>query len=136
MPVFDFFKSFIGSFGMVILLLTVLIRLITSPLMYPGYKTSAQMKVLKPDLAKLKEKFPEQQQYAMEQMKFMREAGVNQFAGCLPSLLQIPIFFALYSFFNSNIALRGEEFLWATNLASYDVLFKFPFDDLGVGKPS
>ena len=78
MPVFDFFKSFIGSFGMVILLLTVVIRLITSPLMYPGYKTSAQMKVLKPDLAKLKEKFPEQQQYAMEQMKFMREAGVNQ----------------------------------------------------------
>jgi len=133
MPVFDFFKSFIGSFGMVILLLTVVIRLITSPLMYPGYKTSAQMKVLKPDLAKLKEKFPEQQQYAMEQMKFMREAGVNQFAGCLPSLLQIPIFFALYSFFNSNIALRGEEFLWATNLASYDVLFKFPFNVWGLG---
>jgi YidC/Oxa1 family membrane protein insertase len=101
--------------------------------MYPGYKTSAQMKVLKPDLAKLKEKFPEQQQYAMEQMKFMREAGVNQFAGCLPSLLQIPIFFALYSFFNSNIALRGEEFLWATNLASYDVLVKFPFDVWGLG---
>ena len=91
------------------------------------------MKVLKPDLAKLKEKFPEQQQYAMEQMKFMREAGVNQFAGCLPSLLQIPIFFALYSFFNSNIALRGEEFLWASNLASYDVLVNFPFNVWGLG---
>lgn len=133
MPVFNFFKGFIGSFGIVILLLTVVIRLITSPLMYPGYKTSAQMKVLRPDLAKLKEKFPDQQQYAMEQMKFMREAGVNQFAGCLPSLLQIPIFFALYSFFNSNIALRGQEFLWAENLASYDVILKFPFNIWGLG---
>jgi YidC/Oxa1 family membrane protein insertase len=106
----------------------VFIRLITSPLMYPGYKTSAQMKVLKPDLAKLKEKFPDQQAYAMEQMKFLKEAGVSQFAGCLPSLLQIPIFFALYSFFNSSIALRGEEFLWAHNLSSYDVIVKFPFN--------
>jgi len=133
MPVFDGLKSFINSFGMVILLLTVFIRLITSPLMYPGYKTSAQMKVLRPDLAKLKEKFPDQQQYAMEQMRFMREAGVNQFAGCLPSLLQIPIFFALYSFFNSNIALRGEAFLWADNLASYDVILKFPINVWGLG---
>ena len=133
MPVFDFFRSFAGSMGIAILLLTIFIRLVTSPLMYPGYKTSAQMKVLKPDLAKLKEKFPDQQAYAMEQMKFMREAGVNQFAGCLPSLLQIPIFFALYSFFNSSMALRGEEFLWAQNLASYDVIMKFPFNVWGLG---
>lgn len=133
MPVFNFFGSFVGSMGIVILLLTIFIRLITSPLMYPGYKTSAQMKVLRPDLAKLKEKFPDQQQYAMEQMRYMREAGVNQFAGCLPSLLQIPIFFALYSFFNSNIALRGQEFLWAHNLASYDVIAHFPFNVWGLG---
>lgn len=133
MPVFNFFNSFVGSMGIVILLLTLFIRLATSPLMYPGYLTSAKMKILKPDLAKLKEKFPDQQQFAMEQMKFMREAGVNQFAGCLPSLLQIPIFFALYSFFNSNISLRGEEFLWAKNLASYDVLFQFPFEIWGLG---
>jgi len=133
MPVFNFFHSFMGSMGIVILLLTLFIRLGTSPLMYPGYLTSAKMKILKPDLAKLKEKYPDQQQFAMEQMKFMREAGVNQFAGCLPSLLQIPIFFALYSFFNSNISLRGEEFLWAHNLASYDILFKFPFEVWGLG---
>lgn len=128
LPVFDFLGSLAGSMGIAILLLTVFIRLITSPLMYPGYKTSAQMKVLKPDLAKLKEKYPDQQTYAMEQMKFLKEAGVSQFAGCLPSLLQIPIFFALYSFFNSSIALRGEEFLWAHNLSSYDVIVKFPFN--------
>lgn len=133
LPVFNFFDSFIGSMGVVILLLTLFIRLLTSPLMYPGYLTSAKMKILRPDLAKLKEKYPDQQQFAMEQMKFMREAGVNQFAGCLPSLLQIPIFFALYSFFNSNISLRGEEFLWAKNLASYDILFQFNFEIWGLG---
>jgi YidC/Oxa1 family membrane protein insertase len=133
MPVFDFFRGAIGSMGIAILLLTLFIRLVTSPLMYPGYLTSAKMKILRPELAKLKEKYTEQQQFAMEQMKFLREAGVNQFAGCLPSLLQIPIFFALYSFFNSNIALRGESFLWAKNLASYDIMVKFPFEIWGLG---
>jgi YidC/Oxa1 family membrane protein insertase len=127
MPVFNFLKSLTGNYGIVILLLTVFIRLLTSPLMYPGYKTSAQMKILKPDLAKLKEKYPDQQQFAMEQMKFMREAGVNQFAGCLPGLLQIPIFFALYSFFNANIALRGKNFLWSDDLSAYDSILNLGF---------
>jgi len=125
MPVFDFIKSFTASMGLAIALLTIFIRTITSPLMYPGYKTSAQMKVLRPDLAKLKEKFPEQQQYAMEQMKFTREAGVNQFAGCLPALVQIPIFFSLYSFFNSNVSFRGQSFLWAKDLSAFDDVIKF-----------
>jgi YidC/Oxa1 family membrane protein insertase len=125
MPVFDFIKSFTASMGLAIALLTIFIRTITSPLMYPGYKTSAQMKVLRPDLAKLKEKFPEQQQYAMEQMKFTREAGVNQFAGCLPALVQIPIFFSLYSFFNSNLSFRGQSFLWAKDLSAFDDVIKF-----------
>jgi YidC/Oxa1 family membrane protein insertase len=124
-PVFDFIKSFTVSMGLAIALLTIFIRTITSPLMYPGYKTSAQMKVLRPDLAKLKEKFPEQQQYAMEQMKFTREAGVNQFAGCLPALVQIPIFFSLYSFFNSNVSFRGQSFLWAKDLSAFDDVIKF-----------
>lgn len=128
MPVFNFLKGLTSNYGIVILLLTIFIRLLTSPLMYPGYKTSAQMKILKPDLAKLREKYPEQQQFAMEQMKFMREAGVNQFAGCLPSLLQIPIFFALYSFFNSNIALRGKSFLWSHDLSAYDSILNFGFN--------
>ena len=124
-PVFDFIKSFTASMGLAIALLTIFIRTITSPLMYPGYKTSAQMKVLRPDLAKLKEKYPEQQQYAMEQMKFTREAGVNQFAGCLPALVQIPIFFSLYSFFNSNVSFRGQSFLWAKDLSAFDDVIKF-----------
>ncbi len=128
MPVFDFFQKYNLGMGLVIALLTIFIRLLTSPLMYPGYKTSAQMKLLRPDIAKLKEKYPDQQQFAMEQMKFMREAGVNQFAGCLPSLLQIPIFFALFSFFNSAVALRGESFLWAKDLSSYDSIANIGFD--------
>ncbi|HVZ56644.1 MAG TPA: membrane protein insertase YidC [Chitinophagaceae bacterium] len=125
LPVFDFFTSFFASYGLVIALLTIFIRLLTSPLMYPGYLTSAKMRLLRPELDELRKKFPDQQQYAMEQMKFMREAGVNTLAGCLPSLLQIPIFFALYSFFNSNVALRGQSFLWAKDLSSYDTLIHF-----------
>jgi YidC/Oxa1 family membrane protein insertase len=124
-PVFDFIKSLTVSMGLAIAFLTIFIRTVTSPLMYPGYKTSAQMRALKPDLAKLKVKFPEQQQYAMEQMKFTREAGVNQFAGCLPALVQIPIFFSLYSFFNSNVSFRGQSFLWAKDLSAFDDVIKF-----------
>jgi YidC/Oxa1 family membrane protein insertase len=127
LPAFNLLKGFIGSYGIVIALLTLLIRLFTSPLMYPGYLTSAKMKILRPELDELKKKYPDQQQYAMEQMKFMRQAGVNTFAGCLPSLLQIPIFFALFSFFNTNVALRGQEFLWSKNLAAYDSIANLGF---------
>ena len=128
MPVFNFFKSFIGSYGFVILLLTLFIRLLTSPLVYTSYLSGAKMKALRPEIDKLKQKYGgDQQQIGVEQMKLFREAGVNPLGGCIPALLQIPIFFALYSFFNSNISLRGEHFLWAHNLASYDVLVKFNF---------
>jgi len=127
-PVFDFLSNLTSNYGIVILLLTLFIRLLTSPLMYPGYLTSAKMKALRPELEELKKKYPDQQQYAMEQMKFTREAGVNQFAGCLPGLLQIPIFFALYSFFNSSVALRGESFLWADDLSQYDSILDFGFN--------
>jgi YidC/Oxa1 family membrane protein insertase len=126
-PIFDLLSKLTSNYGIVILLLTLFIRLVTSPLMYPGYLTSAKMKVLRPELQQLKVKYPDQQQFAMEQMKFMREAGVNQFAGCLPSLLQIPIFFALYSFFNSNVALRGQSFLWSHDLSQYDSIVNLPF---------
>ncbi|MBC7904196.1 MAG: membrane protein insertase YidC [Gemmatimonadaceae bacterium] len=127
LPVFSFFKSFIGSFGLVIALLTLFIRLLTSPLVYTSYLSGAKMKALRPELEILKKKYPDQQTYGMEQMKLFREAGVNPLGGCIPALLQIPIFFALYSFFNSNIDLRGQAFLWAENLASYDVIARLPF---------
>ena len=92
------------------------------------------MKALRPEIDKMKERLGgDQQAVGMEQMKLFREAGVNPLGGCIPALLQIPIFFALYSFFNSNIALRGESFLWSNNLASYDVILKFPISVWGLG---
>ncbi|MDE3234861.1 MAG: membrane protein insertase YidC [Bacteroidota bacterium] len=135
MPVFDFFTGFVKNLGWAILLLTVFIRLVTSPLTYSSYLSGAKMKVLRPELDGLKKKFgADQQGYAMEQMKLFREAGVNPLGGCIPALLQIPIFFALYSFFNSNIALRGQSFLWSHDLSSYDVIAKLPFSlPLGFG---
>ena len=128
MPVFDFFASFVSNYGWVVLLLTIFIRLVTSPLTYSSYLSSAKMKVLKPELDEIKKKLGDDQQgFAMEQMKLFREAGVNPLGGCIPALLQIPIFFALYSFFNSNIALRGQPFLWSHDLSSYDVIATLPF---------
>lgn len=126
MPIFDFFRKFVNSYGIVILLLTFFIRLIISPLTYSSYLSGAKMKVLRPEIQKLKEKYgKDQQQMSMEQMKLFREAGVNPLGGCIPALLQIPIFFALYSFFNSNIALRGQSFLWADDLSTYDSILEF-----------
>ena len=128
LPVFDFFKKFVSSYGFVILLLTFFIRLIISPLTYTSYLSGAKMKALKPEIEKLKAKFgKDQQQMSMEQMKLFREAGVNPLGGCIPALLQIPIFFALYSFFNSNVALRGQSFLWAHDLSAYDSIANLSF---------
>ena len=128
MNVFDFFAGFVVNYGWVVLLLTLFIRLVTAPLTYSSYLSGAKMKVLRPELDILKKKFGDDQQgFAMEQMKLFREAGVNPLGGCIPALLQIPIFFALYSFFNSNIALRGQAFLWSKDLSSYDVIAQLPF---------
>lgn len=121
LPVFDFFSKLVGSYGIAILLLTFVIRLLISPLTYTSYLSGAKMKVLRPEIEKLKAKHGgDQQAMSMEQMKLFREAGVNPLGGCIPALLQIPIFFALYSFFNSYVDLRGENFLWASDLSAYD----------------
>jgi YidC/Oxa1 family membrane protein insertase len=123
LPAWNFFDRMIGSYGLVIALLTIFIRLLTSPLVYTSYLSGAKMKALRPELDVLKEKFKDDQQaFSMEQMKLFRTAGVNPLGGCIPALLQIPIFFALYSFFNSNIALRGEKFWWAKDLSSFDAV--------------
>jgi len=126
MPVFNFFTKFVSSYGIVILLLTLFIRLLTSPLVYTSYLSGAKMKAMRPELDVLKAKFGDDQQaYSMEQMKLFRTAGVNPLGGCVPALLQIPIFFALYSFFNSNIALRGQHFLWSKDLSAYDSIISW-----------
>ncbi|MFC0771555.1 membrane protein insertase YidC [Terrimonas alba] len=126
LPVWDFIKSFITSYGWVIAFLTLFIRLVISPLSYKSYLSGAKMKALRPEIAALKEKFgADQQAMSMEQMKLFREAGVNPLGGCIPALLQIPIFFALYSFFSSSVDLRGADFLWAKDLSAFDDVIKF-----------
>ncbi len=128
LPVFNFLDSKIVSYGLVIALLTIIIRLIISPLSYQSYLSGAKMKLLKPEIDELKLKHGEDKQaFGMEQMKLFRSAGVNPLGGCIPALLQIPIFFALYNFFNSNIALRGQSFWWATDLSAYDSIYNLPF---------
>jgi len=125
-PVWNFFKGFVSNFGIVIALLTLFIRLLISPLTYKSYLSGAKMKALRPEIAKLKAKYGDDQQaMSMEQMKLFREAGVNPLGGCIPALFQIPIFFALYSFFNANVDLRGADFLWAKDLSAFDDVIKF-----------
>jgi YidC/Oxa1 family membrane protein insertase len=134
MPVFDFFKKHIKDYGVAILLLTLFIRLFTSPLVYSSYLSGAKMKALRPEIEAMKKRVGnDQQQVGVEQMKLFREAGVNPLGGCIPALLQIPIFFALYSFFNSNIGLRGESFLWSHDLSTYDSVVNFGFSIPGYG---
>src|SRR5690606_34630673 len=135
LPVFDFFQKHIAYMGIVILLLTLFIRLITSPILYKSYLSGAKMKALKPEVDALRAKFTDpktkqldQQAFGMEQMKLWRSAGVNPLGGCLPALLQIPIFMSLYYFFQSNIDLRGKGFLWATDLSTYDEWLTLPFN--------
>jgi YidC/Oxa1 family membrane protein insertase len=134
LPVFDFLRRNVASMGMVILLLTLVIRLLTSPILYKSYLSGAKMKVLKPEVDALRAKFTDksgtfdQQGFSVEQMKLWRTAGVSPLGGCLPALLQIPIFMSLYYFFQSNISLRGESFLWASDLASYDSIYNLPFN--------
>jgi len=128
MPVFNFFKKFISSYGIVIMLLTIFIRLLTSPLVYSSYLSGAKMKALRPEIEEMKKRVNDKQREGMEQMKLFREAGVNPLGGCIPALLQIPIFFALYSFFNSNIELRNQHFLWSKDLSAYDSILNFGFN--------
>lgn len=134
LPSFGFFEKHVSSLGLAIALLTILIRLITSPLVYTSYVSGAKMKALRPEIDLLKEKYKEDQQaFSMEQMKLFRTAGVNPLGGCIPALLQIPIFFALYSFFNSSINLRGVPFWWSKDLSSYDAVLTWGFNFPGIG---
>ena len=132
LPVFDFLRGHVASMGIVILLLTLLIRLITSPILYKSYLSGAKMKVLKPEVDALKLKFTDksgtmdQQAFSVEQMKLWKSAGVSPLGGCLPALIQIPIFMSLYSFFQANIDLRGKSFLWSHDLSAYDSILKIP----------
>ena len=129
-PVFNFLKGYLSNFGLIIILLTIVVRLIMSPLVYKSYLSSAKNKVLRPELIALKEKYPGKKnalKYQQETQAVQRKAGVSMMAGCIPALLQMPVFFALFKFFPTNLAVRQEGFLWANDLSSYDTIYQLPF---------
>lgn len=130
-PVFNLLKGFLSNYGLIIILMTIVVRILMSPLVYKSYVSSAKMKVIRPELQALNEKYPGKENAMKRQQETMviqRKAGVSMMSGCIPALLQMPIFFALFKFFPTNIELRQKSFLWAPDLSSYDVIFNLPFD--------
>lgn len=129
-PVFDLLRNHIASFGIIILILAVLIRLIISPLTYKSYVSMAKMRLIKPEMDALAAKYPKQED-AMKrqqaQMELYKKAGINPMGGCIPMLIQMPILIAMFRFFPASIELRGESFLWAHDLSSYDSVLNLPF---------
>lgn len=129
-PIFGMLEGFMGNYGLIIILMTFVVRILMSPLVYKSYVSSAKMKVIRPELNELNKKYPGKEnamKRQQETMAIQRKAGVSMLSGCIPALLQMPVFFALFKFFPSNIALRGKQFLWADDLSSYDTIFNLPF---------
>ena len=127
-PLFDFLSQFFTNYGIIIFLLTLIIKTVLLPLSYKTYKSGVAMRVLKPELDKLRAKHGDDQQaFAQEQMKIFSEYGVSPFGGCLPMLLQMPILVAMFSFFPAAIELRHQAFLWAPDLSTFDSIINLPF---------
>ncbi|MFM7288979.1 MAG: membrane protein insertase YidC, partial [Bacteroidota bacterium] len=127
-PVFNWLDSFHWNYGLIILILTLIIKIILFPLTYKSLISGAKMKVLKPEIDQLKEKFEKDPtRMQSEQMKLFQKAGVNPLGGCLPMLMQLPILIALFNFFPASIELRQQAFLWADDLSSYDSIADLPF---------
>ncbi len=128
LPVFHFLAQFISSYGLIIALLVLLIKLVTWPLTYKTYESQARMKVLKPEIDAIKEKLGDDPtKVQQETMKLYSTFGVSPLSGCVPTLLTLPILFAMFQFFPNAIELRQQSFLWAKDLSSYDVFVKLPF---------
>lgn len=129
-PIFNFLENNTTlNYGIIILLLTLIIKLILFPLTYKSYMSQAKMRVLKPQIDELTKKYPADKAMERQQatMKLYKQAGVNPMGGCLPMLIQMPILIALFYFFPGAIELRQQSFLWATDLASYDSIATLPF---------
>ena len=130
-PCFDLLGRFIHNYGLVILLMTLLIKLIISPLTIKSYKSSARMQVLKPEIDKINAKYPNEKDAMKKQqatMELYQKAGISPMGGCLPMLLQMPILFAMFRFFPASIELRQQKFLWADDLSAYDSILDFGFN--------
>ena len=130
-PTFNFLGKFIHNYGIIILIMTILIKIVVSPLTMKSYKSSAKMNILKPEIDKLNEKYPKQEDAMKKQQAMMdlyRRAGISPMGGCLPMLLQLPILYAMFRFFPASIELRQQKFLWADDLSAYDSILDLPFN--------
>ncbi|MFA9194646.1 membrane protein insertase YidC [Flavobacterium sp. FBOR7N2.3] len=126
-PMYGFLSMFISQ-GWAIVLFTILVKLLMSPITYKSFLSQAKMKVLRPEITEISEKFKDEpMKKQQETMKLYNKAGVNPMAGCVPGLLQMPVFYALFQFFPSAIELRQKGFLWADDLSSFDSVYKLPF---------
>ena len=129
-PTFNFLGKFIHNYGLIILIMTILIKLVISPLTMKSYKSSAKMNVIKPEIDKLNEKYPKQEDALKKQqamMELYKRAGISPMGGCLPMLLQLPVLYAMFRFFPASIELRQQRFLWADDLSAYDSILDLPF---------
>lgn len=129
-PVFNFLESFNFNYGIIILILTILLKIVLFPLTYKTYISQARMRVLKPEVEELGKKFPKKEDAMKKQQAMMalyKKAGVNPMSGCVPMVIQLPILIALFRFFPSSIELRQQSFLWATDLSTYDSVLDLPF---------
>jgi YidC/Oxa1 family membrane protein insertase len=129
-PLFNWLGKYIANYGIIILLLTIIIKILIFPFTYKSYMSTAKMKALKPEVDKISEKFPKPEDAMKKQqatMAMYKKVGVSPLGGCLPMLFQMPILIAMFSFFPNSIELRQEAFLWATDLSTYDAVIKLPF---------
>ena len=129
-PVFDFLRNYIGSFGIIILILVILVKLVISPLTYKSYVSMAKMRLVKPQIDELAKKYPKPEDAMKKQqatMELYKKAGINPMGGCIPMLIQMPILIAMFRFFPASIELREQPFLWADDLSSYDSIVNLPF---------
>jgi len=127
-PTFHFLTSIISNYGLIIIILVILLKLVLAPLSYKSYLSMAKMKVLKPELDEIKEKFGDDQtKVQQEQLKLYQQVGINPISGCIPVLLQMPILFAMFYLFPASIELRQQPLLWAEDLSTYDSLIHFSF---------
>ena len=126
-PMFNLFSKFLSNFGLIILLMTIAIKLVLSPLTYKSYISSAKMRVLKPEIDEINARIPADKAAERQKatMDLYGKVGVSPMSGCLPSLLQMPILIALFNFFPASIELRQQSFLWAKDLSSYDAIFSW-----------
>jgi YidC/Oxa1 family membrane protein insertase len=126
-PLFGFLSGFLPA-GIAIIVLTVIVKIVLSPVQYKQYVSQAKMKILKPELDEIRKKYEgNQMKIQQETMKLQNTAGASPLKGCLPALMQIPVFYALFTFFPSAFDLRQKSFLWAEDLSSYDTIAELPF---------